>query len=723
MGSTPRLLADALKKEVPGIRNAARLNEENVRLLFSFGDKSIYASGRYADSSLFSMLTLPFVQGNAGTAFDQLHSIVVTETTARKFFGDTNNNVIGKIIRVDNKEDFIITGVIKDLPPNSTLQFEWLVPFENDPYYSGSLEWGSYGPYTLVELGSGTNPEKINSQIKDFIHRKNEGETKSIFLFPMSDWRLYSEFENGKQTGSGRIKQVNILSLIAWVILLIACINFMNLATANSQKRAKEVGVRKVLGAERKGLVFQFVIEAMLMSAIATMAAILFISITLPAFNVLMQKQLELGLANPVHIVALFVITIICGLLAGSYPSLYLSSFKPAFVLKTIKLNTGSAVMIRKGLVVFQFAVSIVFIISTIVVYLQLQHIKNRKLGFNKENLVEVNLQQDLSKVFPLIKQDLLHTGLVENAALSDHPTIYGGNTDGRFRWEGKPAGKEVSIAFRNVSPEFISTSGMKIMEGRDFRENDPAARSEVIITRSFAKLMGGKSVVGRIIQSARGNDNGSYTSLTIAGVVDDYIYGNMYGQPGPVLFFCKSPEDANLLYIRLKAGINAGEALSKIKAVMKKDNPAYPLEYKFVDDQFNEMFFNEMLTGKVSGIFAILAIIISSLGLFGLAAYTAEQRTKEIGIRKVLGASIATVTTLLSSGFVKLVAVSCIMAFPVAWLLLKNWLQNYEYRITISPLIFLGAGILALLIAILTVSFHAIKAAIANPVKALRTE
>ncbi|HCN85008.1 MAG TPA: acetylornithine deacetylase [Sphingobacteriaceae bacterium] len=730
MGSTPRPMGASLKAEIPGIVNAARISDRDERLLFSFGNKSLYAMGRYADASLFSMFTLPFVEGNATSAFAKLYSIVITEKAAKRFFGE-EKNLIGKTVRIDNSQDFVISGILKDLPENSTLQFEWLAPYQvvsaqvqaRTGDNSDEFNWGSYGPFTYVELAPNVNVTAINKQLQDYIHSKNADQESASFLFPMSDWHLYREFENGKQTGGGQIKQVRLLSAIAWIILLIACINFMNLATANSQKRSREVGVRKVLGAGKRGLISQFMGEALFMSFLATIVAVIIMAVSLPAFNMLMQKQLSLHLGSPFHLISLLCITLICGLVAGSYPSLYLSSFRPVLVLKGLKLKTGNAAFIRKGLVVLQFTVSVVFIISTIIVYMQIRYVKNRNLGFNKDNLLEIDMQHDISKTFSPIKQDLLQTGIVQNVAMSDHVTLFGGNTDSRFEWQGKASDNEVSIAFRNVSPEFVSTSGMKIIEGQDFSENAGLANSSVIITQTFEKLMGEGTAVGKTIRSPRGNPEGVFSDMTVVGVVSDYVYGNMYGHSGPVLFFCKTGTDANLMYVRIKPQQNTEEALAKIEAVIKNNNPDYPFEYKFVDDQFNKMFFNEMLISKISGVFAVLAIIISCLGLFGLAAYTAEQRVKEIGIRKVLGASVSGLAGLLSKDFIQLVVISCLVAFPVSWWIMHDWLQSYEYRIVISWWVFLIAGAVAILIALFTVSFQAIKAAVANPIKSLRAE
>jgi putative ABC transport system permease protein len=734
MASTPRPMGKAMQTEIPGIVNTARVSDEGKRMLFNAGNKSLYSTGLYADASLFSMFSFNFIEGSAKNAFHQLYSLVITESAAKKNFGN-EKNVVGKIIRADNKLDYVVSGVVKDMPENSTLQFEWLAPYEITIIELGQLavkygitltdamDWRSYGPLTYVELDKNANLSVINKQLKDFIHRKVSDQTSKTFLYPMSQWHLYSEFANGKPTGGGAITQVRLLSVIAWILLLIACINFMNLATANSQKRAREIGVRKVLGAEKKKLVFQFIGEALFMAAIAAVFAVFVIALSLPAFNALMQKQLSLHAESLVHIFGLSAIVIICGLIAGSYPSLYLSSFNPVFVLKGLKMKTGSAAFIRKGLVVFQFAISVVFIISTVIVYLQIQHVKNRNLGFNKNNLIEINPEHDISKIFPLIKNDLLGAGIIQDVALADHSTLYGGDTDPRFKWQGKSDGSEISIAYRNVSPEFIAASGMKIIDGSDFGNNALAENSNVIINKAMAGLMGKESAVGKIIQSARGNPEGVFTNMTVIGVVKDYVYGNIYGQAQPLIIFCRPPEYQNFLYIRTKAQDSREHTLARIEEVMKKYNPAYPLEYTFVDDQFNNMFSNETHISKISGVFAALAIIISCLGLFGLATYTAERRTKEIGIRKVLGASVTGITTLLSKDFLQLVTIACLIAFPIAWWIMHNWLQNYEYRIDISWWVFLAAGVTAILIALMTISFQSIKAAIANPVKSLRTE
>jgi ABC-type antimicrobial peptide transport system permease subunit len=733
--STPGVMGPALQADIPGVVNSCRITEDNKRLLFNIDNKVVYAGGLYAEPSVFSMFTLPFAQGNAQTAMAQLHSIVLTEATAHKFFGD-EKNVVGKTVRVDNKQDYVVSAILKDLPENNSLQFEWLIPFE--VYYQETpwaRKWSNSCVHTFVELQDVANLNAVNKLLYDYLSDKNGSSSHSshAFLWNMRQWHLYDQFDNGKPTGSGRIAYVRLFSFIAWIILLIACINFMNLATARSEKRAKEVGVRKVLGAGKKKLILQFICEALMMAMFAAVLAIVIMTIVMPAYNNLVEKNLTVGLTQPFHLFSLLILTLLCGILAGSYPSFYLSSFNPVFVLKGMKIKTGSAAIIRKGLVVLQFTVSIMLIIGTIVIYKQIQHVKSRDLGFNKNNLLQLDLRGDMLKNYAAIKQDLINTGMVENTALTDHETIYDGNNTSGIVWPGKDPNSNILISNREVSPEFIKVAGMHINEGRDFESQDIVemgadfkpkqsdAVFNVIITESLEKILGKGSAIGKTMQLPSPVPN-EFFPLRVAAVVKDYVYGDMYGTPTPVVFYCLPPF-TTLMYVRTKAGVALESCLQKIEAVLKKDNPGYPFEYKFVDDQFNAMFMSEMLISKLASVFATLAIIISCLGLFGLAAYTAERRTKEIGVRKVLGASVPGIAALISKDFIKLVFISCLLAFPVSWWAMHNWLQGYRYRIEISGWIFVIAGLAAIFIAIITVSFQAIRAAVANPVKSLRTE
>lgn len=716
--STPAPLAPAMKADIPGIQQSCRSTEELASALFTIGNNNLYANGLYADSSLFNMFTFSFIEGNAATPFSQLYSIVLTEKTARNFFGSTQN-VVGKTVLVDHKQPYVVTGVVKDLPENSSIRFDWVAPFEiyfrNNAYLKN---WGANSVSTFVELAPNANLTAINRQLHGYIKQHDPNSITHPFLFTMNDWRLRGRFEHGQQSG-GRIEYVHLFSLIAWIILFIACINFMNLSTARSEKRAREVGIRKVMGAGKGKLVVQFIGEALLMSLLAAGIAVLLLSLVLPVFNTLVDKHLVVGLTNPVHITWLLLITLVCGVVAGSYPSLYLSSFNPVFVLKGVKMKTGSAPFIRKGLVIAQFSISITLIICTVIIYQQIQHVKNRNLGFNKDNLISLDVKGNMVQNFPAIKDALLATGLVQDAALADHDAIYSGNNTNGISWEGKPEGDKVLISQRLTGPEYIHTIGMKIVSGSDFKPVAAANGNDVLITQSLEKIMGNGSAVGKTLLTP---DADSVIHSRIVGVVKDYVYGNMYGSPDPVVFYC-IPQAATLLFVRMNANADKEAGIARIGEVMKRYNPAYPFTYSFVDDQFNAMFENETLMQQLSRLFASLAIIISCLGLFGLAAYTAEQRTKEIGIRKVLGASVSGITRLLSADFLKLVGIAALLAFPVAWYTMSNWLEKYPYRISIHYWVFILAGLAAMIIALLTISFQSVKAALMNPVKSLKAE
>ena len=716
-GSTPVLFAPAITREVPGIAAACRVQQKQV--LFSLGDKALYEKGAYADSSLFDLFSLPFVEGNAQEAFRELTDIVITEKVARQFFGQ--DKAIGKTLKLDNKSEYRVSGVIHDFPINSTLQLDWVIPFQtfyNANNQSGNLDhWGSNSTNTYVLLSPHADVDAVNKKLYDFIHTKAEGASAKAFLFSANDWHLRDHYEDGKQAG-GRIDYVRMFIVIAWIILLIACINFMNLATARSDKRSKEVGVRKVLGAERKGLVGQFIGEAIVLSALAVIAGVFLISLVMPAFSVLIGKSLSLGLTNPAHLGVLVAITLICGLVAGSYPALYLSSFNPIFVFKGIRMRGTGAAFIRKGLVVTQFTISVVLIIATVIVYRQVEHIRTRNLGYNLNNLVTINVRGRIAGDFTQIRQDLLQTGVIENAALNSFNTLSIGNNGSGANWAGKDPSQDILISYRNITPGFLPTAGMQLAEGRDFRQDMPAADSmHILINETLAKTMGRGSAVGKQVWWDPKNP-----PMTVVGVVKDFVFGDMYGKPDPVMFFCDS-SNARLLYARLSPRVQPEEALAKMGDVMRKDNPGYPFEYSFVNEDFNALFRSEALIGQLSRLFAVLAIIISCLGLFGLSAYMAERRVKEIGIRKVLGASVPGLTGLLSKEFLQLVLLSAVIAFPLAWVIMDHWLHQYAYRIGIEWWVFLAAGATAIGIALITVSFQSVRAALMNPARSLRSE
>ncbi|MGI8580632.1 MAG: ABC transporter permease [Chitinophagaceae bacterium] len=712
----PGKFAAAVKEELPEIKYAAR-SDWGTNLLFSVGDKSIYELGNYVDPDFLRMFSFNLIKGDTAKLLTDPSSIVITTKIAEKFFG--KDDPIGKTIKVNNDREVTITGLLKEPPLNSSLKFSWLASFkiyeDKNPWLQG---WGNNGIQAFVQLKDGADPKQVDRKLKDFISKKDTSAIAKPFLLAMKDWRLRSRFEDGKYAG-GRIEYVRMFSIIGLLIIIIACINFMNLATARSEQRAREVGVRKVLGAGRGILIRQFFGESIMMSVAAMIVAALIVFLVLPSFNTLVEKKLLFDISNPVLWAGLPLLALVCGAIAGSYPSLYLSSFNPATVFKGLRIGKNSTtVYVRKGLVITQFVISIVLIISTIIIYSQIEHVKNRQLGYDKENIIYLWLKGKMNEHFPAIHNQLLSTGAVENAAMSNNRVFNVGSSSGDFSWKGKTPESKLLVSMDWVSPQYISTMGMKLASGRDFNTDITTDSSNIIINETFANIIGKKDPVGDIIR----RDNGRGRSLTIVGVVKDYVFNDMYKKPDPLILFCDTSNVSSML-IRLKSSQDVQQQIAKIEKVIKSNNPAYPFESKFLDQDFNNLFKSEMLIGKLSRVFALLTILISCLGLLGLAAYTAERRTKEIGIRKVLGATVTSVIALLSKDFLRLVAISSLVAFPLAWWMMHKWLQDFSYRIDISLWVFVIAGGLAVIIALLTVSFQAIKAAVANPVKSLRTE
>jgi len=707
--TVPGPMPDAIRGTVAGVVNNSRTRFD--RELFGLNDKTAYEWGLYADTSIFSMLQLKFISGNAA-GFSNPHSLVLTEKMAQKYFGSAS--AVGKTLRMNNGQDFVIIGVVPNPPDHVSIQFNWLAPVSNFLDRNKWLNrWGTYGISTLVELSPGTDVSGVNRELTAILRPKNRLYAHAdCRLFAMNDWHLRNSFTNGQPDG-GAITMVKLLATIASIILFIACINFMNLATARAGQRAREVGVRKTLGALRRGLIGQFLVETLVMSFIALSLAILLIHVFLPGFNGLVYKQLGFDLLTPIHLIGMLTIGVFCGLVAGSYPAFYLSSFQPVAVLKgqRIGLNNGAG-FIRKALVVTQFTVSVILIVCTVIIYQQVGHIRARDLGYNKEYLLYTSLTGNVAEHFNAIKADLLHTGVVENAALTESPPLamWSTTTSDMLTWEGGNPGAKVKINWDGASPEYFSTMGLQLVAGRNFHPDIHSDSGNVIINQSFATLMGKVGRVGALI--TYGDTNKRY--YHVIGIVIP-----------PLMLSCDPEINGNysFLTIRLKPGMDLSARLAKMEAVMKADNPGYPVDFQFVDEQFNNRFQWQAHIGTLAAVFAVLAILISCLGLFGLAAYTAERRTKEIGIRKVLGASVSGLAALLSVEFLQLVALSCLIAFPVAWWVMHGWLADFPYRTPIHWWVFGLAGIGAVLITLLTVSFQAIRAALSNPVESLRAE
>ncbi|NJB70220.1 putative permease [Saonia flava] len=718
--STPGPLAKDLKNEIPEITKSS--TTWGGEILLTVGENRINRYGRYVHPDFLDIFSLTFIEGEMKSALSRPDGIVLTQETAYTIFGP-DKKVLNRVLKINNEYSFTVTGVVKDLPRNVTFGFNWLLPFERfqlgETDMSWTEEYGNNFADTFVELAPNSNFKEVDTKVRGMIasKRSDDDENPNVaFLHSIKDWHLRSDFRGGKKVG-GQIKLVRSLAFIALIILLIACINFMNLSTARSGKRANEVGVRKVLGSNKRRLVGQFMIESVILASIAAILSIAFLVMLLPSFNTLVDKQIELRLFQPLHMFSLMGITLVCGLLAGWYPALYLSSFRPVHVLKGISKSQGNAAIIRKGLVITQFIVSIVFIISSIIIYQQIQHVRARDVGYEKERLVNVPINGNMIDKFDPIKEAMIASGTVEDVALTNTNMLSSGNNGSGLSWQGGMDTDDVLVRFRYVSPNFISTVGLELLEGHGFNDNRAVDSTNIIITQSFANLMGDNSALGKTVMR---ND----INYTIIGVVKDYLYGDMYGngKTGPVMFY-NNYDYANSMYIKIKPESSRLDALASIEKILKEYNPAFPFEYRFENDLFNSRFRNEALVGKLAKIFSVLAIILSCLGLFGLAAYTADQRKKEIGVRKVLGSSVSGIVQLLSKDFIGLVIIALLIAGPIAWWLMQNWLESFAYRIEINWWVFALAGFAAICIALLTVSFQAIKAAMVNPVKSLRTE
>ena len=718
--STPGPLAEDLKEEIPEIvRSSTTWGGE---VLLANGENGINRYGRYVQPDFLDIFSLNLLEGEMGNALSRPDGIVLTQETAFALFG-SDKNIVDREIKINNEFSFTVTGVIKNLPSNVTFGFNWLLPFERFQLGEDDMWWtrdyGNYFADTFVELAPNSDFGEVDGKVRSMIASKmgNMDDTpKEAFLHSIKDWHLRSDFEGGKKVG-GKIKLVRSLAFIALIILLIACINFMNLSTARSGKRASEVGVRKVLGSGKKRLIGQFMVEAIILAGISALLSIILLLVLLPSFNTLVEKQIALQLFDPIHLLSLLGITLVCGLLAGWYPALYLSSFRPAQVLKGLGKNQGNAASIRKGLVVLQFAVSIIFIICSTIIYQQIQHVRSRDVGYDKGNLLNVAVSGDMIDKFDPIREEMIASGMVNDVALTNTNMLSSGNNGSGLTWQGGSNTEDVLVRFRYVSPNFLSAVGLKLLEGHQFSNDRMVDSTNVIITQSFANLMGDNSALGKTITR-------NTTTYNVIGVVKDYLYGDMYGngKTGPVMFF-NNAEYANSLYINIRPKSSSADALASIEDVLKKYNPAFPFEYRFENELFNSRFKNEELVGELAKIFSILSIIISCLGLFGLAAYTAEQRKKEIGVRKVLGSSVSGIVRLLSRDFMSLVIIALFVAGPLAWWFMQKWLESFAYRIHIDLWVFAIAGSIAILIALVTVSFQAMKAALANPVKSLRTE
>jgi ABC-type antimicrobial peptide transport system permease subunit len=686
------------------------------------GEKKITASGMWVESNFPSMFSCKMLKGNINELSDP-STILINASLAKTLFGDADP--INKMIRLDNKDNYKVAGVFEDFPHNTTLyDTKILLPWKKyitteDWLKNAATQWNNHSWQAYAEVADNIDMDKETKKIKDvvMVHKnaKTDGREQAV-LFPMDKWRLYSEFKDGKAAG-GRIQFIWLFSIIGVFVLLLACINFMNLSTARSEKRAKEVGIRKTVGSVRSQLIRQFLSESVLVAFISFLFSIILVVLLLPMFNSLADKQIKLPWSNVYFWLIALAFTFITGLISGSYPALYLSKFEPIKVLKGTFRVGKFASLPRKVLVVIQFTFSIALIIGTIIVYKQIQYAQNRPVNYSRDGLITVPMTTpDLYGHYEALRSDLIATNVVDNMAESSSPTTAVYSNQIGFNWQGKDPNSLPSFGTIAVTLDFGKTIGWQVKEGRDFSKEFATDSLGMILNESAVKLVNMKrDIVGQTIQF---NDR----NYTVLGVIKDMIMESPYEPVKPTVFFYDA-NWANVITVRMKNGVGVKEALTKIESVFKKYNPGSPFDYNFNDEEYAKKFADEQRVGRLATFFTILAIFISCLGLFGLASFVAEQRKKEIGVRKVLGASTYNLWQMLSREFALLVIISCVIAIPLAWYYLDDWLKQYDYRTSISYWVFIFSGLGALAITLITVSFQAIKAAVANPVKSLRTE
>lgn len=711
----PYPLKEVIKNQSAKIKHVVMTNWGEGNTL-QVGDKRVSKFGLSASEDFFKMFSFNMIKGDPNTALNDPTSIVITESTAQLFFD--NQDPINQLIRVDNGQELKVTGVIQDPPRNSKFKLDYVFPFG---YYEATQPWvhntrnywdnNSFQLY--VQLTENATEAEVNSSIQNIIKENNpKAPTAKLFLHPMSKWRLYSKFENGENTG-GTIEYVQLFTAIAIFVLIIACINFMNLATARSESRAREVGIRKSVGSRRKELIFQFLGESLLITLISFLLALTIVELVLPFYNTLVEKTISIDYGNPLMWAIAIGLVLITGIFAGSYPALYLSSFQPVKVLKG-KVSVGKgATTPRKVLVTLQFGFSIFLIIGTIVIYEQIMHVKNREIGYDRENLVQIWTNNELEDNFETIRQELINTGAVKSVCKSNSPItrIFSSN---EVQWEGMP---ESRVAFSTIATEYdyTETMGITILEGRDFSRDFKSDSLAVIVNQAAVDLMNMENPIGQKITHGR-------NELEIIGVMPDIIMDSPY-DPVEAMMLIFDPNWSSTITLRLNKSSDLNSSIATVEQVFKKLNPSYPFEYRFADTDFEKKFSTINLISRLAGIFAALAIFITGLGLLGLAAFMAEQRTKEIGIRKVLGASVTSLVILVSKDFSRLVVFAFLISAPIGWWFLNSFLERYPYRVGVSWWALLLAGIGALLLALVIVSTQAFRAARVNPSQSLKSE
>ncbi len=713
------LMAPQLKKDYPEVDDAVRFRR--VYFLLTEGEKHINIEGDFADSGFLQVFDLPLLQGDAKTALTSPRGIVLTEHVAKNLFG--NEVAMGKMVRIDSTDYFKVTGVLKDLPGNTEFTFQYLLPWS----YIDKLGWlkderWTYANITTyVTLKPGVSraafDAKLGHILKPYIPATPEFAHREIFAQPITRTHLYSKVENGRLTG-GLITMVRLFMVIGIFILLIACINFMNLSTARSEKRAKEVGIRKVVGALKSSLITQFIGESILLALLSFFLALGIVQLSIKPFNQLIDGRLELDWTNPYFWLASLAFVLFTGLVAGSYPAFYLSSFRPVTVLKGAFKKAGALVTPRKVLVVLQFSFAVILIICTIVVERQLDYGRHRQVGYEQSGLVFTFVQGDVLSHYDAIKRDLLNSGAALSVTKLYSPITTVWNETTNLSWPGSTeADKKRFFNDYESDADFVRTTGAKLLAGRDIDlKTYPTDSTALLLNEAAVKMMRLNDPIGATVRNENGVD------CHVVGVIGDFIIESPYNKISPMIVQGLST-GYPVVHFRLNPANSFADDLDKAGKIFKQYNPQYPFEYYFVDEFYNNKFKAQQQQGTLGLLFAGLSIFISCLGLFGLASYMAETRTREIGIRKVLGASVAGIAGLMARDFIKLVLIAVVIASPIAWYVMSHWLQTFDYRVRLDGWIFLSAGALAILIALATVSYQAVKAGLSNPVHSLRSD
>ncbi|TWI98817.1 MacB-like protein [Mucilaginibacter frigoritolerans] len=690
----------------------------------SVGEKKITSSGSFMEADAPSMFTLKMIKGT-GTGLADPSSVLLSNSLSKKLFGDADP--INKIIKLDGKNGLKVIGVYSDLPENTTLHQREIYFIGSWEYYTTNIlsksnltDWGENDAQLFVQLAEHANMARISEKIRNIkLNHIDKSDLKykpQLFLQPMNKWHLYAQFKNGINTG-GKIQYVWLFGMIGLFVLLLACINFMNLSTARSEKRAKEVGIRKAIGSGRRQLIKQFYGESLMVAVFAFVIALFAVKLTLPFFNEIANKSIVILWTNPAFWIIGISFSLFTGVIAGSYPALYLSSFQPVKVLKGSFKAGRFAALPRKVLVVLQFSVSAVLIIGTIIVFKQIQFAKNRPVGYSRDGLVNIEMTtNDLHKQFKAMRANMLNAGVVTEVAESSDPvTDHSDNMRG-LKWKGKDPDMSDDFAMVGVSPEYGKTVGWQFNDGRDFSSAYLTDSSGIILNEAAVQYMGLKNPVGEIVKIWNNKD------YRVIGVVKNIVMDSPYDPAKQTIYYI-SKDAGNFLMLRINPKVSAHNALTKIEAICKTYSPSVPFAYHFADDEYTKKFADEEYIGKLASIFASLAIFISCIGLFGMASFMAEQRTKEIGVRKVLGATVLGLWTLLSADFVKLVIISLLIAIPTAWYFMHSWLQTYNFHVELSWWVFAATAFGAIIITLLTVSYQSIKAALTNPINSLKTE